>query len=1243
MYMKNQELSYNNMPLEMYDEDFIGLINKLSEAIKEHYKVSKHNIKEAKSFLLLLEKQQIESENLLNEITPIESLEKINEIFQKINQSQNLISQLLKNSNSNDMNLNFFFDNAKIIFKKMKIKRSKNLGNFRSISGKKADPDIYGSLNKEEDYELNAINKINNITSNINPMNDKKLLNYLNQLKDYNEIIGKFSSKAKFNYMSLQKLISNEIIENKNNINDIKFGNRYKNSPFEHSNYQLSINLTDINNNNKYEYKNNYEKEISILNTKIKKLEKIINENKTNYIQYKKFEHLKKKIELELSNTNITNNENKKYINFSNQNEFENMILDIIEKNKNSVLEMNNIKNDIKKKNEAIKNLKLNNNQLNHDLLDKNNIILEKENEILMLSQENERYKTKYEESNNFIKNLNSSINSQNNSNIYNSLNNNRSTIDSVIELRKEIKSLYNQNNTLRNELNNLKLNIAENEQNNDNNNTNDENLEKDKNHKEISILKKELDLQKKNYIFNKKKYEKEINSLTKKIQELSKQLTLKIQEIISLQSKIKSLMNENYNLNNFKRYNTDIKRHMSDKDNKNFKTNSQPKDVTIKNSSKTSNTSINKNMNILKEENIKLKNIINNYKKEKNESKNSLFRLDKRNKVINKENSFQNNQYNGLSSNTSYNDTILNLQKQLKELKEIIEDNNKKSLEYQRQINNLQNLLNEKDILINQYKDKNQNIKNNNINNIMNINNNDINQLQILNKNLLKEIELKKKEIETLKTITNKNQNNLIAQYKSEINALNQAILKTNSIIEEKDLIIKKLKDSPIMDNKNNIGDNNSSKIFNLKITELENHINKLESRNKTLTEELMKHNFNQVYENNNNTNNNEINLLNKKISLLNEENEFYKNKIKELQDQLSNIQKIDNTSYNVDSSQIIIENKRREELELVKKENRNLEININQLNQEIINLNKINEKLKKNYNEEKKKNKDLLENSKPLYTLPHSLNDDIENKLHKKEEELEGFKTFLAKLQKDYEKTKDENEEYNKKINILQKENSSIKKQLERLSITMPKELNALQTQLDVANRKNLLNNKINNIQPKNMTDRDKKKLKDKNRTLDVHEMTLDKYNNMLSKLNDATKEISELKNRNKELRFQLEEKEVKSAYSEFRTEDINISNYEEEFDLKKMANGARDKNRSEDINIDYPGIQGLKDKLVELEFKYNNLVEQVKILIGNISINQKIKPQVTQICQLLGYSPKTTGRIITSNKEKKKILGI
>lgn len=243
-----------------------------------------------------------------------------------------------------------------------------------------------------------------------------------------------------------------------------------------------------------------------------------------------------------------------------------------------------------------------------------------------------------------------------------------------------------------------------------------------------------------------------------------------------------------------------------------------------------------------------------------------------------------------------------------------------------------------------------------------------------------------------------------------------------------------------------------------------------------------------------------------------------------------------------------------------------------------------------------------------------------------------------MYLKLQKELEKANDNVEGYKSKINALQKENSSMKKQLERLSESIPKELNALQIQLGEANKRNQLG-LYNNSGPKSVTDREKKKLNNQNLT----EITPENYNNLLSKYNDASKEISDLKNKNKELQFQLEEKEVKSAYSGYRTEDVNISNYEEEFDLRKMANGAKDKNRSEDINIDYPGIQGVKDKLKELEFRYKNLVEQVKILIGNIAFNQKIKPQITQICQLLGYSPKTTGRILTSAKDKKKILGI
>ena len=146
----------------------------------------------------------------------------------------------------------------------------------------------------------------------------------------------------------------------------------------------------------------------------------------------------------------------------------------------------------------------------------------------------------------------------------------------------------------------------------------------------------------------------------------------------------------------------------------------------------------------------------------------------------------------------------------------------------------------------------------------------------------------------------------------------------------------------------------------------------------------------------------------------------------------------------------------------------------------------------------------------------------------------------------------------------------------------------------------------------------------------------------NKFLTQLNDANRQINNLQKQNKELQFQLEEKQVQKEYSGYRTEDVNFSNYEEEFDLKKMVNGARDKNRSEDINIDYPGVQGIKDKYKELLQNMNMLEEQVKILICNISCNNKIKPQITQICQLMRIPAKNIQMII-AGKDKKKALGL
>ena len=153
-------------------------------------------------------------------------------------------------------------------------------------------------------------------------------------------------------------------------------------------------------------------------------------------------------------------------------------------------------------------------------------------------------------------------------------------------------------------------------------------------------------------------------------------------------------------------------------------------------------------------------------------------------------------------------------------------------------------------------------------------------------------------------------------------------------------------------------------------------------------------------------------------------------------------------------------------------------------------------------------------------------------------------------------------------------------------------------------------------------------------------------DDYTKSLKKLidlnNKANKEIEILKNKNKELQYKLEEKQVEEELSGFKTEDVNFSNYEEEFDLRKMINGAKDKNKSEDINIDYPGMQGVKDRNKELQQRVNMLSEQVKILISNININNKIKPQINQLCQLMKIPPKNI-QLIIAGKNKKQNLGI
>ena len=360
------------------------------------------------------------------------------------------------------------------------------------------------------------------------------------------------------------------------------------------------------------------------------------------------------------------------------------------------------------------------------------------------------------------------------------------------------------------------------------------------------------------------------------------------------------------------------------------------------------------------------------------------------------------------------------------------------------------------------------------------------------------------------------------LAQYeklnKNQIEQMNNNIYKNNKIIEQKDELIKQLREKKDIPN-SQININMSNQANN-------NELIHLKIENEKLKEEI---NLLKLTQSNNLINNNNDNM-----------NLLYNNNFQELQ-------------------QLNIK---------LMEENNSLKLKVANI----------------------EKNPNLLTTNgefNNLYEQQKETIERLESEVNKKKEEIGGLQDFIAKLQSKLENS--------------------------NFYLPVPKAHSTSKIQKNAQGAKN------------NMNDDYTKSLK---KLIDLN--------------NKANKEIEILKNKNKELQYKLEEKQVEEELSGFKTEDVNFSNYEEEFDLRKMINGAKDKNKSEDINIDYPGMQGVKDKNKELQQRVNMLSEQVKILISNININNKIKPQINQLCQLMKIPPKNI-QLIIAGKNKKQNLGI
>ena len=316
-------------------------------------------------------------------------------------------------------------------------------------------------------------------------------------------------------------------------------------------------------------------------------------------------------------------------------------------------------------------------------------------------------------------------------------------------------------------------------------------------------------------------------------------------------------------------------------------------------------------------------------------------------------------------------------------------------------------------------------------------------------------------------------------------------------------------------------------------------------------------------------------------------------------------------------------------------KKEIQNSQININMSNQtnnnELLLLKIENEKLKKDISMlQLSQNNNNLRNGNNISSLYNTNSQELQqlniglmeenNSLKLKNKQLE---SKIQLLTTNNEQLQNLNDNLKNQIVNLEQEIEKKKNEIDGLQAF----INKLQSKLDAEDM---------NVPKSNST------IKERKNTALTEQENTKKIQKYLDLLNKANKDINNLQKKNKELQFKLEDKQVQEELSGFRTEEANFSNYEEEFDLRKMVNGTKEKNRSEDINIDYPGMQGVKDRNKELKKKMNMLIEQVKILIANVNINSKIKPQINQICQLMRI-PAQNIQMIISGKNKKKALGL
>ena len=133
--------------------------------------------------------------------------------------------------------------------------------------------------------------------------------------------------------------------------------------------------------------------------------------------------------------------------------------------------------------------------------------------------------------------------------------------------------------------------------------------------------------------------------------------------------------------------------------------------------------------------------------------------------------------------------------------------------------------------------------------------------------------------------------------------------------------------------------------------------------------------------------------------------------------------------------------------------------------------------------------------------------------------------------------------------------------------------------------------------------------------------------KTGGMLDFIKNTTENVDETNSRRSGMHGGISIKSQISSNNEYKASEKKVDDY--------LNKGIIEENDLDIVKQNEEQMKLLKNEIKEKNNKLNMLTEQIDELMKNIKCDMKNKPQIVQICQILGKSPEEVNKIVNRKK--------